>query len=152
MTRLEYTEFSHKNPLYTPLHEGSLAVVSCDIELYNSINLIAEVMILYAISKRLVANDSQLKIIIPAGTYSINEFNEKIKVSKPMWVSPQIKDDYKLVIPEHHTFVASALLFKTLGINANFLTKIKSSLTNGRIPDQLKTTTEKDRFALQRDR
>ena len=120
MTRLEYTEFSHKNPLYTPLHKGSLAVVSCDIELYNSINLIAEVMILYAISKRLVANDSQLKIIIPAGTYSINEFNEKIKVSKPMWVSPQIKD-YKLVIPEHHTFVASALLFKTLGINANFL-------------------------------
>ena len=124
MTRLEYTEFSHKNPLYTPLHEGSLAVVSCDIELYNSINLIAEDQ------QKVSSEHSQLKIIIPAGTYSINEFNKKIKVSKPMWVSPQIKD-YKLVIPEHHTFVASALLFKTLGINANFLTKIKSSLTNG---------------------
>ena len=84
MTRLKYTEFSHKNPLYTPLHEGLLAVVSCDIELYNSINLIAEVIILYTISKRLVVNNSQLKIIIPAGTYSINEFNKKIKVSKPM--------------------------------------------------------------------
>ena len=39
MTRLEYTKFSHKNTLYTPLHEESLAVVPCDIELYNSINL-----------------------------------------------------------------------------------------------------------------
>ena len=122
MTRLEYTEFRHTNPLYTPLHEGSLAVVSCDIAFYNSINLIAKVMNLYAISKRLETNDSQLNIIVPAGTYSINEFNEKIEVSKPMWISPQIKDDYKLLIPEHHTFVVSALLFKTLGIKANFLT------------------------------
>ena len=46
------------------------------------------------------------------------------------WVAAQIKD-YKLVIPEHHTFVASALLFKAMGVSANFLTNMKSSLTTG---------------------
>ena len=79
--------------------KGSLAVVSCDITFYNNINLIAEVMILYAISKRLVANDFQLKIIIPAGTYSINEFNEKIKVPKPMLVSTYIKGLQSWITP-----------------------------------------------------
>ena len=143
MKKLEYTKFGHKKPFYTQFHERSLAVVSCDIELYNNINLITKVMILYAISKRLVTNDSQLKIIIPAGTYSINQFNKKIKVSKPMWVSPQIKDDYKLVIPEHHTFVASALLFKTLGIKANFLPKTKSLLTKGKYQTNLKPPPKK---------
>ena len=102
-------------------------------------------MILYASSVRLVANNSQLKIIIPAETYSINEFSKKIKIAKPMWVSPQIKD-YKLLIFEHHTVVSSTLLFKTLGINANFLTKIKSSLTNGEYQTDLKPLPKKIAF------
>ena len=99
-------------------------------------------MILYAISKRLVANDFQLKIIIPAGTYFINAFNKKIKVSMPLWVSPQTKD-YTLLITEHHTFVASALYFKTLGINTNFLTKMNSLLTNGEYRTNLKPPPKK---------
>ena len=36
MKRLEFTRFSHKNPLYTPLNGGSTAVVSIDIAFDNS--------------------------------------------------------------------------------------------------------------------
>ena len=68
---------------------------------------------------------------------------KKIKVSKSMWVSPQIKNDYKQLIPKHHIFVASAFLFKILGINANFLTKIKSSLTKGEYQTNLKPPPKK---------
>ena len=103
MTRLEYTKFRHKNFLYIPLHKESLAVVSCNVALNGSINLIVEVMILYAISKRLVTNNCQLTIIIPAGTYSTEQFNQNmkdpIKGKGDMWVAAQINDDYKLVIP-----------------------------------------------------
>ena len=99
-------------------------------------------MILYLISKRLVANNSKLKITIPAGTYSIYEFNQKLKVSKPKWVSPKIEAG-KLIIPEHHTFVASVLLFDALGINANFLTNMKSLLTKGEYQTSLKPPPKK---------
>ena len=75
-------------------------------------------MILYAPSKRLIANDSQLKIILSAGTYSINEFNQNmkdvIKGKGEKWVAPQIKN-YKLIIHEYHTFVVSALLSECSG-------------------------------------
>ena len=41
-------------------------------------------------------------MILDAGTYSIDEFNQKmkdvIKGKRNQWVAPQIKD-YKLVIP-----------------------------------------------------
>ena len=146
MRRLEFTRFCHKNPLYTPLHGGSLAVHTCDIAFDDSgsIKLITKVMILYAISKRLVANDSQLKIILSAGTYSINEFNQKMKdaIKGEKWVAAQIKD-YKLIIPEHHTFVASALLFEAMGVSANFLTNMKSLLTTGKYQTTLKPPPKK---------
>ena len=100
-------------------------------------------MILYLISKRLVANDSKLKITIPAGTYSIYEFNQKLKVSKPKWVSPKIEAG-KLIIPEHHTFVASTPLFDALGItNKSIIIKRKFSLYKGEYQTSLKPPPKK---------
>ena len=83
MRRLEFTRFCHKNLLYTLTStEDPLLYIAAILHsmTVSSIILITEVMILYAISKRLVANNSQLKMIfILAGTYSINEFNQNMK-------------------------------------------------------------------------
>ena len=103
MRRLKFTRFSQKNPLYTPLHVGSLAVVS-----YGSKFLLKErVMIVYKIRRIIVPEDYEAKLIVSAGTYSTEKFNQNmkdvIKGKRNKWVAPQIKD-YKLVIPEHHTF------------------------------------------------
>ena len=58
MRRLDFTRFRHKNPLYAPLHGGSLAVVSCDIALGGSKFLLKEeVMIVYEISRIIVPED-----------------------------------------------------------------------------------------------
>ena len=35
-TRLQFTEFRHVNPLYTPLNRGSIAVHTCDITFDSS--------------------------------------------------------------------------------------------------------------------
>ena len=101
-------------------------------------------MILYFISKRLVANNSKLKITIPAGTYSIYEFNQKLKVSKPKWVSPKIEAG-KLIILEHHTFVASTRLFDALGITGKsiIISRRKFSLYKGEYQTSLKPPPKK---------
>ena len=90
-TRLQFTEFRHVNPFYTPLNKGSVAVHNSNITFDSSdkINLITEVTNLYFISKILtVANPK--KIIIPAGTYTIDGFYEKMKVTRSKRVSPKI--------------------------------------------------------------
>ena len=72
-----------------------------------------------------------------AGTYSIDDFNAKIKAAvlkeRQDWVPPQIKD-LRLVIPEHYTFMASNVFFIALGIPDEHLEKttlIKSTLPPG---------------------
>ena len=76
----------------------------------------------------------------------MNKFNQKmkdaIKGKGDQWVPVQIKD-YNLIIPEHHTFVASALLFKAMGVSANFLTNMKSMLTTGKYQKTLKPPPKK---------
>ena len=76
-----------------------------------------------------------------ADTYSIDDFNAKIKegVSQQRQdsVPPQIKD-LKRVIPEYYTFMASNIFFIALGIFGKHLertTLIKSTLP----PDSYKT-------------
>ena len=63
---------------------------------------------------------------LSAGTYSIDDFNEKVKVvilqKRQDWEPPQIKD-LKLVIPEHYTFMASNTIFIALVIFHNYLEK-----------------------------
>ena len=63
---------------------------------------------------------------LSAGTYSIDDFNAKIKVAilqqRQDWEPPQIKN-LKLVIPEQYTFMASNTIFIALGIPDNSLEK-----------------------------
>ena len=93
-----------------------------------------------------VENNRFIKFSLSAGTYSIDDFNAKIKVAvlqeRQNWVPPQIKD-LKLVIPEHYIFMASNVFFIALGIPDKHLEKttlIKSTLPPGSLdtsPPQL---------------
>ena len=83
---------------------------------------------------------------LSAGTYSIDDFNAKIKVAilqkRQDWEPPQIKD-LKLVITENYTFMASNTIFFALGIPDNYLEKttlIRSSLPPGSYKTSLDTS------------
>ena len=74
---------------------------------------------------------------LSGGTYSIDDFNAKVKISilqqRQDWEPPQIKD-LKLVIPEDYTFMASNNFFITLGIPDKYLDKttlMRSTLPPG---------------------
>ena len=76
-------------------------------------------------------NDSKLKITIPVATYSIYEFNQMLKVSKPEWVYPKIEAG-KLIIMKH---IAFAPLFDALGVTDKYIIIIsrkKCSLYKGK--------------------
>ena len=84
-----------------------------------------------------VENNSSIKFSLSVGTYSIADFNAKIKAAvsqqRQDQEPPQIKD-LKLVIPEHYTFMASNILFIAPGIIHKHLEKtwkIKSTLLPG---------------------
>ena len=83
---------------------------------------------------------------LSAGTYSIGDFNLKIKVTilqkRQHWEPPQIKD-LRLVIPEHYIFMASSTIFIALGLPNNYLEKntlIRSTLTTGSYKTSLDTS------------
>ena len=87
-----------------------------------------------------------IKFSISTGTYSIDEFNAKVKVAvlqeRQDWIPPQIKD-LKLFIPEHYSFRASNILFIVLGILDKHLkktTQIKSTLHPGSYKTSLDTS------------
>ena len=71
-------------------------------------------------------NNRFIKFSLPEGTYSIDDFNTKIKAAvlqeKQDWEPAQIKD-LKLVIPEHYIFMASNTIFIVLGIFDKHLEK-----------------------------
>ena len=80
------------------------------------------------------------------GTYSIDNFNVKIKVAvlkeRQGCVPPQIKD-LTLVIPEHYIFMSSNIFFIALGIPDKHLestTLIKSTLPPGSYKTSLDTS------------
>ena len=129
------------------LHGGSLAVVSCKITLDGSKFLPKEgVMIVYKISRLIELKDYEVKLILSARTYSTEQFNQNMKVvikgKGDKWVAAQINNNYKLVIPEHHTF------FSLKPFYCRLWNKSSCSIRKGRIPDELKTTTKKDCFIL----
>ena len=135
MRRLEFTKFRHKNPLYTPLHGGSLAVVSCDITLdVNKFLLKEGVRIVYKISRVIELEDYEVRLILSAGTYSTEQFNQNIKdIIKEKGnklVAAQINDDYKLVIPEHHTFFSLKPFYSALGIKVAVALEKRKYKTN----------------------
>ena len=61
---------------------------------------------------------------LSAGTYSIDNFNTKIKEAvsqqRQDWEPPQIKD-LKLIIPQHYRFMTDNTIFIALGISDKHL-------------------------------
>ena len=148
MKALTYTLCKEHCELYTEI-QGSIAVNSCQIELVQKdIMLLSNVsIIVYKVGKRTgMENNKFMHFNLSVGTYSINDFNAKIKVAilqkRQDWEPPQIKD-LKLVITENYTFMASNTIFFALGIPDNYLEKttlIRSSLPPGSYKTSLDTS------------
>ena len=148
MKVLTYTSYKEHCDLYTEIH-GSIAVNSCQIELaQKDIILLSNAsIIVYRTGKRTsVENNKFIHFNLSAGTYSIDDFNAKIKVAilqeRQDWEPPQIKD-LKLVIPEDYTFMASNNIFIALGIQDKYLEKatlIRSTLPPGSYKTSLDTS------------
>ena len=147
MKVLTYTSYKKHCDLYTEIH-GSIAINSCQIRLaQKDIILLTEVsIVIYKAGKRTGAeNDKFIHFNLSAGTYSIDDFNAKIKVGilqeRQDWEPPQIKD-LKLVIPEDYTLMASNNIFIALGI-PNILEEtmlIRSTLPPGSYKTSLDTS------------
>ena len=139
MKVLTHTPYKKHCDLYTEIH-GSIAVNSCQIELaQKNIILLSRVSVIFykAGARTSVENNKFIKFSLSAGTYSINDFNAKIKAAvlqeRQDWVLSPIKY-LRLVIPEHYTFIASNIFFIALGIPDKHLartTLIKSTLPPG---------------------
>ena len=129
MKALTYTLYKeHWNSWNAEIH-GSIAVNSCQIELaQKDIILLSNVSIIICkAGKRTgVGNKKFIHFSLSVGTYSIDDFNAKIKVAilqeRQDWKPPQIKN-LKLFIPEDYTFMASSTIFIVLGIPDNYLKK-----------------------------
>ena len=134
-----YTSCKEHCDLHTESH-GSIAVNSCEIGLAQKyIILLSGVSVIFykAGARTGVENSRFIKFSLSAGTYSIDDFNAKIKVAvlqeRQDWVPPQMKD-LRLVISEHYTFMAFNIFSNELGILDKHLertTLIKSTLPPG---------------------
>ena len=83
MNVLTYTSYKKHCELYTEIH-GSIAVNSCQIELaQKDIILLSKVsIVIYKAGKRTsIENKKIIHFNFSAGTYSIDNFNAKIKVA-----------------------------------------------------------------------
>ena len=143
-----YISYKADCDLYTEIH-GSSATNSCQIELAQKdiILLLSVSIIVYKAGKGTgVENTKFISFNLSAGTYSIDDFNAKIKVAilqeRQDWEPPQIKD-LKLVIPEDYTFMASNNIFIALDILDDYLEKttlIRSTLPPGSYKTSLDTS------------
>ena len=98
MKVLTYISYKKHCDLYTEMH-GSIAVNSCQIELpQKDMILLSEVStLIYKVGTCTgVENTKFIRFNLSAGTYSIDDFKEKIKVTiwqqRQDWEPPQIKD------------------------------------------------------------
>ena len=135
MKVLTYT--SHKeHDLYTKIH-GSIDINGCQVGIsQKDIILLSKAsLIVYKAGKQAgVTNTEFIKFTLSEGTYSIDDFNAKIKIAilqqRHGWHPPQIKD-LKLVITTDYLFMADNIIFYALGIQDNYLQKatlIRSTL------------------------
>ena len=71
--------------------------------------------------------DDYIQFTLPSATYSIDDFNAKIKAAvllqKQNWNALQIKN-VKLVVPENYAFTANNNFFIALGVPEKSLKKI----------------------------
>ena len=119
MKVLTYTLYKEHYDLYTKIL-GSIAVNSCQIRLAEKDTILLSkppIIIYEAGTTTSVENRNSIHSSVPAGTYSIDDFNTKIKefVLQQMqdWEPPQIKD-LKQVIPKDYTFLAGNTIFIVL--------------------------------------
>ena len=97
MKVLTYTSYKEHYDLHTEIH-GSIAVNSCQIELAQKyIIVLSEVsIVIYKAGKRTgVENTKFIHFNLSASTYSIDDFNAKLKISilqqRKDWKPPQFK-------------------------------------------------------------
>ena len=146
MKVLTYTSYKEHCKLYTESH-GLIAVNSCQIELVQKdIILLSNFSVIFYRANRCTGVEKFVKFSISAGTYSIDDFNTKIKIAvlqeRQDWIPPQIKD-LKLVIPEPYIFIAFSILFIALGVLEKHFGKtaqIKSTLPPGSYKTSLDTS------------
>ena len=139
MKVLTYTSFKEHCDLYTEIH-GSIAIHSYQVGLaQKDIILLSKAsLIVYKAGKQAgVTNTEFIKFTLSEGTYSIDDFNAKIKISilqqRQGWESPQLKD-LNLVILKDYLFIADNAIFYALGIQDKYLEKttlIRSTLPPG---------------------
>ena len=131
MKVLTYTPHKKHGNLYTEIY-GSIAVNGCQVELAQKDILLSKVsIIVYKAGKRTaVENTKFISFNLSAGTYSIDNFNAKIKVAilqKRQYLEvPQIKD-LRLLIPKDYTFMADNIIFMHLVNKTTILKRLHSS-------------------------
>ena len=135
MKALTYTSYKKHYDLYTKIHV-SIAIHGFQIGTsQKDIILLSKAsLIIYKAGKQASATNTEfIKFILSEGTYSINDFNTKIKIAiqqRQGWEPPQMKN-LKLVIPKEYLFMADNIIFYALGIQDNYLEKttlIRSTL------------------------
>ena len=127
MKVLTYTSYCK---LHTEIH-GSIAVNDCQIGLFKKDKILLEDNLLTKYSKSSPSGtfglDDYIVLTLSSATYSIDDFNPKIKAAvlrqKQNWNAPQIKN-LKLVVPENYAFTANNIFFIALGVPENILKKI----------------------------
>ena len=94
MKILTSTSYKEHCELYNEIH-GSTAVNSCQIELaQKDIILLSSISVIFykAGARTSVENNKFIKFSLSAGTYSIDDFNAKIKIAvlqqRQDWVPP----------------------------------------------------------------
>ena len=132
MKILTYASYKEQCDLYTKIH-GSIAVNNCQTELaQKDIILLSKAsLIVYKAGKRIsVKNTDYISFTLSGGTYSIDDFNAKIKIAILQqiqgWVSPHIKD-LRLFIPGEYLFMADDTIFMPLLYKATILKRLHSS-------------------------
>ena len=97
MKVLTYTSYKERFKLYAEILDA-IAVNSSQIELTRKdiILLSYTVVMLYRAFSRTGFEDGHIKLTLSAGTYSIDDFNSKVKVAvlqgRQDWEASQIKD------------------------------------------------------------
>ena len=128
MKVLTYASYKEHCDLCTKIY-GSIAVNDCQVGLaQKEIILLSKTsLIVYKAGKKAdVTNTEFIRFTVSEGTYSIDDFNSKIKVAvlqqRQGWEAPQIKD-LRLVIPNEYFFMADNTIFIALGIPDKHLEK-----------------------------
>ena len=147
MKAMTYTSYKEHYDLYTKIHV-SIAIHGFQIgtSQKDTILLSKVSLIIYKAGKQAgVTNTEFIKFTLSEGTYSIDDFNTKIKIAiqqRQGWEPPQMKY-LKIVIPKEYLFMADNTIFYALGIQNNYLEKttlIRSTLPPGSYKTSLDTS------------